>query len=106
MARESNFDARPRPERLRSPDPTYGSDPNGMVWGYRFARGTPAAEVASEAAVALLSSGALGPAEFLWLHFTLANSSSEPWLRKHLDLPETFYETFRGDAGSTRLEQG
>ncbi|MCC7492852.1 MAG: transporter [Fimbriimonadaceae bacterium] len=42
---------------------------------------------------------------FLWLHFTVVNTATEPWLRERVDLPDSFYEAFRGTVGSTRLEQ-
>src|SRR5262245_61631277 len=105
MRHDAKIEPRPRVEKLRGPDPTYGSDLHGMVWGYRLAPDRPASEITSEGAVEFLASPPTG-GEFLWLHFSLANTSSEPWLRKHLELPESFYETFRGDVGSTRLEQG
>ena len=41
-------------------------------------------------------------AEFLWLHFSLANAASGRWLREHTRLPDTFFET--QDSASTRLE--
>ncbi|WP_429570955.1 CorA family divalent cation transporter [Paraburkholderia sp. JPY419] len=33
--------------------------------------------------------------EFLWLHFNLAHSASERWMRTQLDLPEAFFDALR-----------
>src|SRR5262245_46567572 len=87
-------------------DPTYGSDQHGLVWGYRFVPGQPATAITSASGAEFLGSDAGVPGEFLWLHFSLANSSCEAWFRRHLSLPDAFYESLHGDAGSTRLEQG
>jgi zinc transporter len=93
---------------MRPVDPTYGSDPNGLVWGYHFAPGQPGRPITSEAAVERLGPPGTPrpgpPGEFLWLHFSLSNASSEPWLRRQLTLPEAFYDSLRGSVGSTRLE--
>jgi zinc transporter len=40
--------------------------------------------------------------EFLWLHFSLANTASVRWLRQHAALPAAFFEP--QDSSSTRLE--
>lgn len=94
------------PPTLRKFDPTYGSDENGLVWGYRFTPGQAAEPVTSESAAARLTAPAGPPQEeFFWLHFSLANSASESWLQKHLDLPDAFYESLHSEVGSTRLEQ-
>ena len=45
------------------------------------------------------------PDEFLWLHFSLSNVASEPWLRRYLTLPDTFYESLHSDVDATHLEQ-
>ena len=82
-------------------DVQYGSDKAGLVCAYQFEpedRGRP---IDSGAAAEWL---AAQPARgFLWLHFSLANAASEPWLRDHLELPPAFYESLK-DAASTRVE--
>jgi zinc transporter len=83
-----------------------GPDQAGPVWGYHFVANQPARPITSEEAVQFLT--ALGPGvagEFLWLHFSLSNAGSEPWLRRYLTLPDTFYESLRSDVDSTHLEQ-
>lgn len=76
-----------------------------MVWGYRFCADTSAVTITSEQALTLLATPTFEIGrEFLWLHFSLSNSSTEPWLKQHLCLPEAFFEALRSSAKSTRLE--
>ena len=85
---------------------TYGSDRAGLVWGYLLGAGAPSRQVTAEAAAEWLTGGSLArDKRFLWLHFSLANASSERWMRQHLELPETFFQSFREPEGSTRVEQ-
>lgn len=84
----------------------YGSDLEGLIWGYRFVLGQPAQPIDLLAAVEFLnqhSTNAEG--EFLWLHFSLSNSSTVTWLRQNFALPEAFFESLNSSVGSTRLEQ-
>src|SRR5262249_3552259 len=41
----------------------------------------------------------------LWLHFSLSNAGSEPWLKRYLSLPDSFYESLHSDVDATHLEQ-
>ena len=87
-------------------DPTPGSEQDGPIWGYHFVSSQPAQSITSEAAVQFLTAPGQGaPNEFLWLHFSLSNAASEPWLKKYLTLPDTFYESLRSDVDATHLEQ-
>jgi zinc transporter len=91
---------------MRTAEHSYGSDQQGLIWGYRFPPGRPAEPVTSAAAARLLESPGSCPAgEFVWLHFSLANTASESWLRQNLRLPDGFFESLHGEVGSTRLEQ-
>ena len=45
-----------------------------------------------------------GNEEFAWLHFNLAGSATEKWLRGHLALPDAFYEALHEGSQSTRIE--
>jgi zinc transporter len=84
----------------------YGSDRHGLVWGYLFVPGQPAQQVDSDRVAEWLAAQLQGlPASFLWLHCSLANVASEPWLRRNLALPDAFYESLHEHLGSTRLEQ-
>ena len=87
-------------------EPTSGPDQDGPILGYHFVPNQPARSITSEAAVEFLTaSGSPPPDEFLWLHFSLSNVSSEPWLRRYLTLPDSFYESLRSDIDATHLEQ-
>src|SRR6266513_5943834 len=87
-------------------EPTSGPDQDGPIWGYHFVPNQSARSITSEAAVQFLTaSGPPPPDEFLWLHFSLSNVASEPWLRRYLTLPDSFYESLHSDADSTHLEQ-
>src|SRR5882762_3263226 len=85
---------------------TSGSDEDGPIWGYHFVPNKPARPITSEAAVEFLTAPGPGlPNEFVWLHFSLSNAASEPWLRRYLTLPDTFYESLQSDVDATHLEQ-
>jgi zinc transporter len=83
-----------------------GPDQDGPIWGYYFAPNQPARSLTSQSAVEFLTgSGPSAPDEFVWLHFSLSNAATEPWLRRYLALPDTFYESLRSDVDATHLEQ-
>jgi len=94
-------------ETLKKKDAqTYGSDSNGLIWGYRFAPGVPAERVNSETALEFLQDEETAVASgFVWLHFSLSNSATETWLHRNLSLPEDFYDSLKSHVGLTRLEQ-
>src|SRR5262245_32563200 len=83
-------------------DGAYGSDQAGLVWAYLFTPGHSSSLVTSEEALRLLQ-GLHETDAFLWLHFGLSNTASERWLRSHLQLPDTFYDSLR-ESPSTRVE--
>ncbi|MGA7275955.1 MAG: transporter [Candidatus Udaeobacter sp.] len=86
--------------------PTSGPDQDGPIWAYHFVPNQPARPITSEEVVQFLTAPGPGlPNEFLWLHFSLSNVASEPWLRRYLTLPDTFYESLHSDVESTHLEQ-
>jgi zinc transporter len=86
--------------------PTSGSEQDGPIWGYHFVPNQPARSITSEAAAEFLAApGPALPDEFVWLHFSLSNLGSEPWLRRYLTLPDTFYESLHSDVDATHLEQ-
>ena len=85
---------------------TSGPEQAGPIWGYHFVPNQPAQSITSEEAVEFLSAPGPGmPNEFLWLHFSLSNAASEPWLRRYLILPDAFYESLQSDLDATHLEQ-
>jgi zinc transporter len=86
--------------------PTGASDQVGPIWGYHFVPDQPPRPITSQEAVQFLTTPGPGlPAEFLWLHFSLSNAASEPWLRRYLTLPDSFYESLHSDVDATHLEQ-
>lgn len=87
-------------------EPASGSQPDGPSWGYHFVPNQPGRPITSQTAVEFLTAaGPAVPNEFVWLHFSLSNVASEPWLRRYLTLPESFYDALHSDVDSTHLEQ-
>ncbi|HEX4376863.1 MAG TPA: transporter [Steroidobacteraceae bacterium] len=88
------------------PAPVYGSDQDGLVWGYVFLPSEPPRPVECPSARQYLDEFAedSGRDGFVWLHFSLSNAASERWLRTALTLPDSFYDALHGNTGSTRLE--
>ena len=82
----------------------YGSDRNGMICGYVLRPGQRAVAVTSdEVATGLAAPPSDGT--FYWLHFSLANASTERWLRHFGSLPDAFYGGLRAPSNATRVEQ-
>jgi len=93
---------------VQNTEPTSGPEHDGPIWGYHFVPNQPARSITSEDAVRFLFLTAPSPDqpnEFLWLHFSLSNAASEPWLRRYLTLPDAFYESLQSDIDATHLEQ-
>ncbi len=91
---------------MSTPEAMYGSDHNGLIYGFLFSPGALTQEVDSDVAAAWLAGRfEVASGGFLWLHFSLSNTASDRWLRQHLSLPEAFYEMCHGGISSTRLEQ-
>src|SRR5215471_5240819 len=87
-------------------EPTSGSEQGGPIWGYHFVPNQPARSITSQAAIEFLTAPSPAPPnEFLWLHFSLSNVATEPWLKKYLTLPDSFYESLHSDVDATHLEQ-
>lgn len=87
-------------------EPASSSDQDGPIWGYHFLPNQPARSITSDAAIEFLTGAAPGgPNEFIWLHFSLSNAASEPWLRRYVTLPDTFYESLQSDIDATHLGQ-
>ncbi len=84
----------------------YASDFSGIVCGFRFAPDAPGVHIASAGALEWpqQSRAERSSNDFVWLHFDLANSASERWMRTQLDLPDAFLENLRDGSHSTRIE--
>jgi zinc transporter len=92
-----------------STDSGYGSDRNGLVWGYRFRGATPPQPIDCATALELLGQWRDAPQnsrgqEFVWLHLSLSNTAAERWMRQSLQLSDSFYDSLHDGTGSTRLE--
>ena len=82
----------------------YGSDRNGLIWGYAFRAGALATPIHAED-VPSEPGAARSDGSFFWLHFAAANSNTERWLRQYVDLPAGFYNGLRASSSATRVEQ-
>ncbi len=87
-------------ENFESP---YGSNKQGLIWGYAFQADQPAKPIGGDSLEAILQGNTKDT--FLWLHFSLSNTATERWIRANLALPDSFYESLQSQVGSTRLEQ-
>lgn len=93
--------------------PSYGSDAAGLICGFLFRPAAAALPITSDEAAAWLAASADAPAAgsshaqgaFLWLHFNLAHTASQPWLQRHAKLSDDFFETLRDGSHSTRIER-
>lgn len=84
---------------------SYGSDPSGLIWGFRFKPGQTASRISSvEAAEWLQGIQAHDPSEFIWLHFNLSNTASEKWMHEHAQVADEFNEALHDGSRSTRIE--
>jgi len=103
---EATQQPKPAPTTSANIDPASDTDQYGLIWGYHFVPNQPPRSITSEEAVEFLTAPGPGVSdEFLWLHFSISHSDSEPWLRRYLNLPDTFYECLRSDIDSTHLVQ-
>jgi zinc transporter len=92
--------------------PTYGADPSGLICGFLFESGGQSVAIDALQAVRWLNQstpqpdipgGPVGPG-FVWLHFNLAHSAAEKWMRDNVTLSGQFYESLRDGSRSTRVE--
>jgi zinc transporter len=85
--------------------PTYGADRFALVCGYVFSLDAAGRSIPTQEALEWLAREAQSTeSDFLWLHFNLAHSGTEKWIRDHLALCETFRETLHDGSQSTRIE--
>lgn len=86
---------------------SYGADASGLICGYLFSPTSPGRVINTEEALLWLGQARerqQASQEFLWLHFNLAHTATERWLREHSDAPEEFYESLHQGSRSTRIE--
>lgn len=86
---------------------TYGADASGLICGFLFASdGGGVAVSAAQAVDWLQQCDKANPphAGFVWLHFNLAHTAAEKWMRDNVTLSDQFYESLRDGSRSTRVE--
>lgn len=84
---------------------TYGSDKNGLICGYVFARGEPGSAIDLDQAVDWLARrGSEGGNGFIWLHFNLTAAGAETWIQGHLGVVPEFFQALHEGSRSTRIE--
>lgn len=81
---------------------TYGSDPDGLVYGYLLSADQPGRAIHTGEAQAWLTTPTEGSC--LWLHFNLANAASRRWIQDHLPFAAQFIEFLQDETTSTRVE--
>ncbi|CDH77743.1 putative cation transporter [Pseudomonas aeruginosa MH27] len=98
-------DPLPRATMHHGISPPQDADLFGLIYGFRFRPGEAGREIDSATALACLRQAREeAPDEFLWLHLNLAHAACERWMKKHLELPEYFFESLREGSRSTRIE--
>ena len=86
---------------------SYGADASGLICGFQFGRSGQGRPLnAAEALLWLNQDGLAASTEpgFVWLHFNLAHSAAEKWMRDNVVLSDQFYESLRDGSRSTRVE--
>lgn len=82
---------------------TYGSDACGLICGWLFPPGQPPQPLdAADAALPWLQGGDAG---FAWLHFNLSHAGALPWLQRHAQLNDDFFEALAEGSRTTRIER-
>jgi len=83
--------------------PTYGADTSGLICGFLFEADGQGASVDAVQALRWLNQDPSNG--FVWLHFNLAHSAAEKWMRENVTLSDQFYESLRDGSRSTRVER-
>jgi zinc transporter len=84
--------------------PSYGSDRNGLICGFRFSPESAGAAIDLDAALAFLRQPASEAPGFVWLHFNLSDAAAEGWMRDNLDVVPEFFDALHEGSRSTRIE--
>jgi zinc transporter len=83
----------------------YGADASGLICGFHFGPDGSGLAIGTEQALEWLADDAAdGNAGFVWLHFNLAHSATDKWLRDQLQLSDVFHESLKDGSRSTRVE--
>ena len=83
----------------------YLSTQSGLVWGYLLDGAGGAKIIDASGLLHALEQQRAGPSSgILWLHFNLAQATTERWLKDHTNLPAEFFEALHLGSRSTRVE--
>lgn len=82
---------------------TYGADSHGLICGFHFGADHLGQQINVEKALDFLNAETR-PGGFVWLHFNLAHSATEKWLKNNLSLSDVYFDTLREPSRSTRVE--
>jgi len=85
------------------PSPDYGANSYGLICGFHFGPSGFGQAIDCPQALLLLAA-ATEEDGFIWLHFNLAHTAAERWIRDNLRLTEVFHESLRDGSKSTRVE--
>ena len=80
---------------------TYGAGEGGLICGFHFAPGQPPEPLDRLSGPA----DPPPPGGFTWLHLNLSHAGAEPWLRRHGQLSDNFFEALGDVSRSTRIER-
>lgn len=80
----------------------YGSDRNGLIFGFRFLPGAPGEPIGLEQAAAWLREPGAA-AGFVWLHLNLSDAAAKRWISE-LDVEPEFIDALREGSRSPRIE--
>nr|WP_295768895.1 transporter [Rhodoferax sp.] len=86
---------------------TYGADSTGLICGFHFGTDVRGEPLDTQQALQWLAQDVAMPGGgtgFVWLHFNLAHSATEKWLRDNLQLSDVFHESLKVGSQSTRVE--
>jgi zinc transporter len=86
---------------------SYGADSTGLICGFQFEANRAGEPIGTQQALQWLARDPSAPDAdpgFIWLHFNLAHSATEKWLRDNVQLSEVFHESLKVGSQSTRVE--
>jgi len=81
----------------------YGADVSGLIYGFKFIRAGKGQSVGAQEVLEGLQNSEDEDC-FYWLHFNLAHSAAEKWMRDNLQLTDLFHESLRDGSRTTRVE--
>lgn len=93
----------PEEHRPLPPVHTYGADAAGLICGW--ACRDDGSATALDCADAALPALADPQVTYVWLHFSLSHAGALPWLRRHAQLSDDFFDALESGSRATRIER-